>query len=117
MKIHMKKGMKEIKEKNHSSESQSELQTFKKLEKQVLNEINANQINLNKGIIIFAAQEPELWSVHDVQVRIKTNFDWGIKPEIDQLFYINKAYPHAVIICTSLNDLLITVNDLCYDIR
>src|SRR5699024_12533119 len=52
-KIHLKNGMKEIKEKIHSSESQSELQTFKKLEKQVLNEINANQINLNKGIIIF----------------------------------------------------------------
>ena len=106
-KIHLKNGMKEIKEKIHSSESQSELQTFKKLEKQVLNEINANQINLNKGIIIFAAQEPELWSVHDVQVRIKTNFHWGKKLEIEQLFYINKAYPHAGIILPSSNEVRI----------
>jgi len=106
-KIHLKNGMKELEETIPSSTSERELHLFKKLEKKVLKEIEANQTNLNKGIIIFASTDPELWSVHYVQVRIKTDFYWGEKPELEQLYYINKAYPHAGVILPAFNEVRI----------
>lgn len=106
-KIHFKNGLKELEEMIPSSTSQHELQLFKKTKKKVEKEIAANQTNLNKGIIIFASEDPELWFVHYVQVRIKTNFYWRKKPELEQLHYVNKAYPHAGVILPAFNEVRI----------
>src|SRR5690625_1126023 len=103
-KIHLKNGMKELEEMIPSSINETELQLFKKIRKKVQKEIDANQTSLNKGIIIFASEDPELWFVHYVQVRVKTNFYWRKKPELEQLHYINKAYPHSGIILPAFNE-------------
>lgn len=106
-KIHFKNGMKELEEMIPSSTDKSELNLFKALKKKVQKEIDDNQTNLNKGVIIFASEDPELWSVHYVQVRVKTNFYWRKRPELEQLYYINKAYPNAGIILAAFNEVRI----------
>lgn len=106
-KIHFKNGMKELEEMIPSSINKRELNLFKSIKKKLQKEIDANQMNLNKGIIIFASVDPELWSVHYVQVRVKTNFYWRKKPELEQFYYINKAYPNAGIILPALDEVRI----------
>lgn len=111
-KIHLKNGLKELEEMIPSSTNKAELQSFKKIKKKIQKEIEANQTNLNKGIIVFACEDPELWSVHYVQVRLKTNFYWRKKPELEQLYYINKAYPAASIILPAFNEVRIVDTEM-----
>lgn len=106
-KIHFKNGMKELEEMISHSTNKREIKLFKALKKRVQNELDANRTNLNKGIIIFASEAPELWSVFYVQVRVKTNFYWLNKPELEQLYYINKAYPNAGIVLPAFDEVRI----------
>lgn len=100
-KIHLKSGFKRIDEYLTASEDAEELKAFHALKKKVTEEIESNQNNLSKSVVIFAAVEPELWSVHYVQVPVKTSFHWENQPMTEELSYMYKAYPEAGIILPS----------------
>ncbi|WP_033543965.1 VLRF1 family aeRF1-type release factor [Planococcus sp. CAU13] len=105
--IHLKNGLKRIEEYLEASNDENEIKNYKSLKKKVEREINDNQDDLQKGVVIFASPHKDLWSVHYVQVPVKTNFHWETKPELDQLRYMYKAYPYAGIILPSFKGIRI----------
>ncbi|MCM3610198.1 VLRF1 family aeRF1-type release factor [Planococcus sp. MERTA32b] len=99
--IHLKNGLKRIEEYLEASNDENEIKNYKSLKKKVEREINDNQDDLQKGVVIFASPHKDLWSVHYVQVPVKTNLHWETEPALDQLRYMYKAYPYAGVILPS----------------
>ena len=106
-KIHLKNGFKRIDEYLTASEDQDEIKAFNKLKKKVTDEVEGNLNNLSKSVVIFAAVHPELWSVHYVQVPVKTSFHWENQPMTEEMEYMYKAYPEAGIILPSFGEVRI----------
>ncbi|MFF2753150.1 VLRF1 family aeRF1-type release factor [Psychrobacillus sp. NPDC058041] len=106
-KIHLKSGLKRIGEYLEASD-ENEIEAFNSVKKKVMNELDEkNQTELRKGVVIFASANDELWSVHYVQVPVKTNFYWENHPVTEQLEYMYKAYPEAGIIMPSFGEVRI----------
>lgn len=105
--IHLKNGLKRITEYLDASQDEKEIKAYKKLKDKVVKEIEDNQNELNKGVVIFAAEDPELWSVHYVQVQVKTSFHWENHPVVEEMEYMLKAYPEAGIILPSFGEVRI----------
>lgn len=99
--IHLKNGLKRLDEYLEASNDEKEIKNYKELRKKVEREIMDNQDDLQKGVVIFASPHEDLWSVHYVQVEVKTNFHWEKEPALDQLRYMYKAYPYTGIILPS----------------
>ncbi|ANU27345.1 VLRF1 family aeRF1-type release factor [Planococcus versutus] len=97
-KIHLKNGLKRLDEYLTASNNEKEIKDYKDLRKKVEKEILDNQTEFQKGVIIFASPYNDLWSVHYVQVPVKTSFHWENKPELEELRYMYKAYPYAGIV-------------------
>lgn len=106
-KIHLKNGFKRINEYLTASEDEKELKAFNTLRTKITEEIEQNLNNLSKSVVIFAAIEPELWSVHYVQVPVKTSFHWENLPMTEEMEYMYKAYPEAGIILPSFGEVRI----------
>ena len=106
-KIHLKNGLKRIDEYLEASNDEKEIKAYRKLKEKVTKEIENNQNDLNKGVVIFASLDPELWSVHYVQVQVKTSFHWEDHPVIEEMEYMLKAYPEAGIIMPSFGEVRI----------
>lgn len=100
-KIHLKNGLKRLDEYLKASNDEQEQQAYKPLRKKVEKEILDNQNDLQKGVVIFASPHKDLWSVHYVQVPVKTSFHWETKPVLEELRYMYKAYPYAGVILPS----------------
>lgn len=104
-KIHLKNGLKRIEEYLTASEDEQELKAFRKLKKKVTEEVEQNMNNLRKSVVLFAAVDPELWSIHYVQVPVKTSFHWENKPITEEMEYMYKAYPEAGVILPSFGEI------------
>ena len=102
-KIHLKSGLKRLEEYIATSSEDEEIKLFTASKDKVMIEIEKNQKALHKGIIIFTSEKLDLWSVHYVQVPVKTSFHWEKKPVLEELHYMNKAYPHSGIILPSMD--------------
>lgn len=105
--IHLKNGLKQIEKSLSDSQKEDELKIFSKTKKKILKEIDDNKKEFNKGLVIFASEDPELWSVHYVQVPVKSSFHWEDHPVIEQLEYMYKAYPEAGIVLPSFGEVRI----------
>lgn len=105
-KIHLKSGLKRIGEYLEASD-ENEKKAFNTVKKKIIDEIESNQPELRKGVVIFATANDDLWSVHYVQVPVKTNFYWENHPVTEQLEYMYKAYPEAGIIMPSFGEVRI----------
>jgi hypothetical protein len=99
--IHLKSGLKRIDEYLTASKDEKEMKAFNELRKKVVDVVEENKNDLNKGVVIFAAKNPELWSVYFVNVPVKTSFHWEDHPVTEQMEYMYKAYPEAGIILPS----------------
>ena len=106
-KIHLKNGFKRIEEYLAASEDEEESKAFNELKSKVTEEVESNLNNLSKSVVIFAAVAPELWSVHYVQVPVKTSFHWENQPMTEEMEYMYKAYPEAGIILPSSGEVRI----------
>lgn len=106
-KIHLKNGMKDLEKFLSSSGKEQELKSFQGLKDKVMSEMDDKKEDLHKGVVIFASDEPKLWSVHYVQVPVKTSFDWEDKPVIEQFEYMYKAYPEAAVVLPSFGEVRI----------
>jgi len=106
-KIHLKNGLKDLDKYLTASNNDKELKFFNKLKKKVMDEIGDNQNDLSKGVIIFASEDPQLWSVYYVQVPVKSSFHWEDHPVLEELEYMYKAYPEAGIILPSFGEVRI----------
>ncbi|MCZ2256915.1 VLRF1 family aeRF1-type release factor [Sporosarcina sp. G11-34] len=106
-KIHLKSGFKRILEYIDASKDEKELKAFTILKDKITNEVESNLNNLSKSVVIFAAVDPELWSVNYVQVPVKTSFHWENQPMTEEMEYMYKAYPEAGIILPSFGEVRI----------
>ncbi|MHA6260624.1 VLRF1 family aeRF1-type release factor [Sporosarcina sp. CAU 1771] len=106
-KIHLKNGFKRIDEYLTASKDEEEVKAFNTLRKKVEEEVESNLNNLSKSVVIFGAVEPELWSVHYVQVPVKTSFHWENQPMTEEMEYMYKAYPEAGIVLPSFGEVRI----------
>ena len=102
--IHLKSSLKRIGEYIEASGDEKELKAFNHVKEKVKNELEKNSLGLRKGAVIFASANDDLWSVHYVQVPVKTNFYWEDHPVTEQLEYMYKAYPEAGIIMPSFGE-------------
>ncbi len=100
-KIQLKNGLKRLDEYLTASKDEEELKAYKELRKKVEKEITDNQGDLQKGVVIFASTQDDLFWVKHLQISVKTDFQWENKPALDQLRYIYKAYPYAGVILPS----------------
>ncbi|WP_018393449.1 VLRF1 family aeRF1-type release factor [Bacillus sp. 37MA] len=105
--IHLKNGLKDLDKYLTDSKNETELKLFKEAKKKVLKEIDDNKDDLHKGVVIFASKNPKLWSVHYVQVPVKSSFHWEDHPVLEELEYMHKAYPEAGIILPSFGEVRI----------
>ncbi|ADU29074.1 VLRF1 family aeRF1-type release factor [Evansella cellulosilytica] len=105
-KIRLKNGLKRLQEYIALSSDENQLRSYKKLRQKVEKEIIGNQSRLSKGVAIFASEEEgnSLWSVHYLQLPIKSRFYWERRPKIDQLLDLTKAYPKSGIILPNLDE-------------
>ncbi|WP_211655141.1 VLRF1 family aeRF1-type release factor [Planococcus alpniumensis] len=100
-KIQLKNGLKRLDEYLTVSKDEEELKAYKALRKKVEKEITDNQGDLQKGVVIFASTQDDLFWVKHLQISVKTDFQWENKPALDQLRYIYKAYPYAGVVLPS----------------
>ncbi|ALS76126.1 VLRF1 family aeRF1-type release factor [Planococcus maritimus] len=100
-KIQLKNGLKRLDEYLTASKDEKELKAYKELRKKVEKEITDNQGDLQKGVVIFASTQNDLFWVKHLQISVKTDFQWENKPALDQLRYIYKAYPYAGVVLPS----------------
>ncbi|GKV64969.1 MULTISPECIES: VLRF1 family aeRF1-type release factor [unclassified Sporosarcina] len=105
--IHLKSGLKRLDEYIVASNDEKELTAYRLVKDKVMKEIEHNQNELAKGAVIFAAAEPEIWSVHYVQVAVKTSFHWENHPVTKELESMLQAYPEAGIILPGYSDVRI----------
>ena len=105
--IHLKSGLKRIEEYLTLSKDEVELNKYKSIKEKVMTEIEHNKFELSKGVVIFGSGDPELWSVHYVQVPVKTSFHWEKQPIIEELTYMLKAYPESGIVLPSFGEVRI----------
>lgn len=103
-KIQLKSGFKRLEEYLQASNDQEEMASFKKAKELVVREIESNQNDLKKGVVIFASSNPEIFSVHYVQIAIETDFYWEDHPVIDKLENMLKSYPNSGIIMPSFGN-------------
>ena len=87
-KIHLKSGLKRIDEYLAASKDEQELKAYSKVKKKVIEEINQNKNELRKGVVIFASANEDLWSVHYVQVPVRTSFHWEDHPVTRVRIYV-----------------------------
>lgn len=97
-KIRLKNGLNRIQEYLYASNDKEEIKNYKKLKKKVEDEIKQNRTELQKGVIIFASEDENLWSVHYVQVPVETSFHWEPHPVLEQLSEIQEKFPHSGVI-------------------
>ncbi len=105
--IHLKNGLKRIDEYLTLANNEDEIKAYRAVKEKVMNEIEHNQFELNKGVVIFASATPELWSVHYVQVPVKTSFHWENHAVTEELKYMLKAYPESGVVLPSFGEVKI----------
>jgi len=111
-KIRLKNGLNRIQEYLHASGDKEELKNYKKLKKKVHDEIQQNRTKLQKGVIIFASEHENLWSVHYVQVPVETSFHWEPNPVLDQLSELQEKFPRSGVILPNQDEVKIIETSL-----
>ncbi|WP_078592425.1 VLRF1 family aeRF1-type release factor [Evansella clarkii] len=111
-KIRLKNGLKRHEEYLEASENKDQLKSFRKLRKKVENEVNGNQSQLQKSVVIFASDVDDLWSVHYMQLPVETSFHWEEAPVLDQLTKLQQDFPKSGIVLPNMDEVKILETDL-----
>lgn len=105
--IHLKNGIKRIREYLEAANNEKELKSFEKLSKKVDKEIQNNRTDLLRSVVIFASEEADLFSVHYLQVPVETSFHWERRPILEPLEDIQRDYPRSGIILPNMDEVKI----------
>jgi protein required for attachment to host cells len=106
-KIRLKNGLRKLEEYLEASSNDEPLKNYQKIKKKVEKEIQGNQTNLQKSVVIFASEDKDLWSVHYLQLPVETQFHWESSPVTDQLEKLQEEYPTAGIVLTNMDEIRI----------
>ncbi|RXJ00328.1 hypothetical protein DS745_12415 [Anaerobacillus alkaliphilus] len=111
-KIKLKNGLKRLEEYISLSGNEYELRKYKKSRKTVEKMMNDSVTDLQKSVIIFASNQDKLFSVHFLQVPVKTEFFWEDKPHIDQLKQLQRTYETSGVVIANEDELLLMHSEL-----
>ncbi|WP_416148900.1 VLRF1 family aeRF1-type release factor [Salipaludibacillus sp. HK11] len=111
-KIRLKNGLNRIQEYLDASSDEAEKKQYKKLKKKIDDEIERNRTELQKGVIIFASDEEDLWSVHYLQIPVKTSFHWERHPVLDQISELQQQYPRSGVILPNQDEVKVIDTEL-----
>lgn len=106
-KIRLKNGLRRLEEYLIASGNTEELKHYQKIKDKVYHEIVGSQSKFLKSVIVFASEKQKLWSIHYLQLPVKTSFHWENAPVLDQLNDLQKAYPRSGIILAHLDEIRI----------
>ncbi len=111
-KIKLKNGLRRLEEYIVISGNDHELKQFKKLKKAVEKLLVNSSTRLQKGIVLFASNEDDLFSVHFLQVPIETEFYWEEKPQLKQLEKIQVSHGTSGVIVANEDELILMHSEL-----
>jgi len=97
-KITLKNGLRNFEKYIKEANDPKEIKAFEMVKKKVMDYVEANELDLRKGLIIFASEDGEVWFATRVQVRLKSDFYWQDTPVLDQLIGLKIDYPKSGII-------------------
>ncbi|MDO5360260.1 MAG: VLRF1 family aeRF1-type release factor [Jeotgalicoccus sp.] len=103
-KIHLKNGLKELKEEVKAKDNQAELKALKKLQDKVEKEIAVHQREMRKGFILVASADGELWRARVLQVPVTTSFHWGETAETRQIEELEQRFPETALVVVQQAD-------------
>lgn len=106
-KIHFKNGMRNFESYLKEGDNKEELNNFQAVKKKVDRFIKENEQQQQKGIIVFATADEEVWYAEIVQIRLENEFYWQETPELDQLRKLKESYPKTGIILVQQNQIKI----------
>ncbi|WP_214888850.1 VLRF1 family aeRF1-type release factor [Exiguobacterium sp. s142] len=101
--IHLKNGLKRIGEYLEASGDETQLKNFKKVRKQVDQELGKHRNDLARSLIIFASEENDLFETYYLQHDVETSFHWETKPVLEPLEALQQKFPSTGIILTNLD--------------
>jgi hypothetical protein len=102
-KIHLKNGLRNFETYLQRDSNKEELENFKKIKKKVMDFIKENELSFQRGVIIFATADEEIWFGKCVQMRLEDKFYWEETPQIDQLVKLKEKYPKLGVILVQQN--------------
>ncbi|WP_271398560.1 VLRF1 family aeRF1-type release factor [Salinicoccus roseus] len=97
-KIHLKNGMKELKDQVKESENPKEGKALKKLLDRMETRIQEQQLNMQKSYFLAASADGELWEEKILQVPVTTSFHWSTEAQTQQLEALDQKFPETGII-------------------
>src|SRR5699024_12292801 len=84
-KIHLKNGMKELKEQVKNKDNPEELKALQNLLDKAETEIYAKQKEMQRGLILIASADGELWRERILQVPVTTSIRWDHTADTEQV--------------------------------
>ncbi|HLS60697.1 MAG TPA: VLRF1 family aeRF1-type release factor [Virgibacillus sp.] len=103
-KINLKNGLQNFEQYLKKDENPEELKKFQSIKEKVTAFVHDNEQNLQRGIIVFATADEEVWFADLVQTRLTTEFFWKEKPELAQIQSLIHDFPMAGIILVQQNE-------------
>ncbi len=97
-KIHLKNGMKALKEQVKNRDNPEELKALKKLMDQAEAEIYSKQKEMQRGYILIASADGELWRERILQVPVTTSIQWDNVAQTQQVEELEQRFPETAII-------------------
>ena len=111
-KIHLKNEIKEMKHYADNDANDAEKKSLKKLLKKVEDRVGELQMDLQKGLMIIASADEELWEEKILQVPVTTTLHWEKTPATKQLQAIVQKYPKVAVIVLQKTDVRFVETEL-----
>lgn len=103
-KIHLKNEIKEMKHYADNDANETEKKPLKKLLKKFEDRVGELQMDLQKGLIITASADEELWKEKILQVPVTTTLHWEKTPATQQIQAVVQKYPKVAVIVLQKTD-------------
>lgn len=104
-KIHFKNGMRNFEKYLQQDDNKEEYDNFQKVKKKVTDYIKEEEQNFQRGIIIYATADDDIWFARKVQMNLDSEFYWQERPELDQLKNLKEKYPKLGVVLVQQNQI------------
>lgn len=111
-KINFKNGLRNFESYLQEDDNKEELKNFQLVKQKVKKFVYGHEVDLLRGIIVFATADEEIWFADRVQMRLESTFTWQETPELEQMQKLKDHYPKSGIILVQQNEIKVIESDL-----
>ncbi|MHA6251902.1 VLRF1 family aeRF1-type release factor [Oceanobacillus sp. CAU 1775] len=104
-KIHFKNGMRNFEKYLQQDDNNEELDNFLKVKKKVTDYMKEEEASLQRGVVIYATADDEIWFARKVQMNLDSEFYWQEEPELNQLRNLKEKYPKLGVVLVQQNQI------------